>query len=138
MARALSDDLRKRVLEDGVAGASASSIATRFGVGISTAIRWLRRDRENGEWTPHRQGKPRGSCLDAHEAFIADMIKAQKDITLQVIPFFAFNPAIRKIIYTTNAIESLNQVIRKSIKTRGSLPTDEADLPSAPQLRERW
>ena len=38
----------------------------------------------------------------------------------------AFDPAIRKIIYTTNAIESLNRVIRKSIKTRGSFPTEEA------------
>mgnify|MGYP000005537510 CR=1 FL=1 len=44
----------------------------------------------------------------------------------EVIPFFAFDPAIRKIIYTTNAIESLNRVIRKTIKTRGSFPTDEA------------
>jgi putative transposase len=35
-------------------------------------------------------------------------------------------PAIRKIIYTANAIESLNRVIRKSIKTRGSFPTEEA------------
>ena len=44
----------------------------------------------------------------------------------EVIPFFGFDPAIRKIIYTTNAIESLNRVIRKSIKTRGSFPTEEA------------
>lgn len=44
----------------------------------------------------------------------------------EVIPFFAFDPAIRKIIYTTNAIASLNRVIRKSIKTRGSFPTEEA------------
>ena len=44
----------------------------------------------------------------------------------EVIPFFAFDPAIRKIIYTTNAVESLNRVIRKSIKTRGSFPTEEA------------
>ena len=44
----------------------------------------------------------------------------------EVIPFFAFDPAIRKIIYTTNAIESLNRVIRKSIKTRGSFQTEEA------------
>ena len=36
----------------------------------------------------------------------------------QVIPFFAFDPAIRKIIHTTHAIESLNPVIRQSIKTR--------------------
>lgn len=83
MEPALSDDLQKRVLEAGVGRASARSIAARFGVGISTAIRWLRRERESGERTPRRQGKPRGSRLDAHEAFIADMIEAQKDITLQ-------------------------------------------------------
>ena len=41
-------------------------------------------------------------------------------------PFLAFPPAVRKFIYTTNAIESLNRVIRKSIKTRGSFPTEEA------------
>jgi len=45
-----------------------------------------------------------------------------------VIPFFAFPPAIRKIIYTTNAVESLNRSLRKIIKTRGSFPTDEAAL----------
>ena len=44
----------------------------------------------------------------------------------EVIPFFAFPPAGRKIIYTTNAIESLNRVIRKTTKTRGSFPTDAA------------
>ena len=44
----------------------------------------------------------------------------------EVIPFFAFPPSVRKIIYTTNAIESLNRVIRKTTKTRGSFPTDDA------------
>ena len=44
----------------------------------------------------------------------------------EVIPFFAFAPAVRKIIYTTNAIEGLNRVIRKTVKTRGSFPTEEA------------
>lgn len=37
-------------------------------------------------------------------------------------PVFAFPPAVRKIIYTTNAIESLNRVIRKTTKTRDSFP----------------
>jgi hypothetical protein len=37
-------------------------------------------------------------------------------------------PAIRKMIYTTNAVESLNPGLRKIIKTRGSFPTDEAAL----------
>jgi len=44
----------------------------------------------------------------------------------QVIPFFAFPPAIRKIIYTTNAIESINAQLRKIIKIRGHFPSDEA------------
>ncbi len=43
-----------------------------------------------------------------------------------VIPFFAFAPAIRKLIYTTNCVEALNRSLRKIIKTRGSFPTDEA------------
>jgi putative transposase len=45
-----------------------------------------------------------------------------------VIPFFAFPQDIRRIIYTTNAIESLNASIRKIIKTRGSFPTDESAI----------
>jgi putative transposase len=47
-----------------------------------------------------------------------------------VIPFFAFPPAIRRVIYTTNARESVHARIRKVIKTRGHFPTDEA----APKL----
>ena len=45
-----------------------------------------------------------------------------------VTPLFAFPPAIRKMIYTTNAVESLNRSLRKIIKTRGSFPTDDAAL----------
>lgn len=41
-------------------------------------------------------------------------------------PFLDFAPEIRKVIYTTNAIESMNYQLRKVTKTRGSFPTDEA------------
>lgn len=44
----------------------------------------------------------------------------------RVIPFFAFPPAIRRVIYTTNAIESVNARLRKIIKTRGHFPSDDA------------
>jgi transposase-like protein len=44
----------------------------------------------------------------------------------QVIPFFAYPAEVRKIIYTTNAIESLNGQLRKIIKTRGHFPSDAA------------
>lgn len=45
--------------------------------------------------------------------------------TESVIPFFAFPPDIRRVIYTTNAIESVNAQLRKIIKTRGQFPFDE-------------
>jgi putative transposase len=44
----------------------------------------------------------------------------------QVIPFFAFPPEVRKVIYTTNMIESINFQLRKISKTRGHFPTDDA------------
>lgn len=43
-----------------------------------------------------------------------------------VIPFFAFPPEVRKVIYTTNALESVHAQLRKIIKTRGHFPNDEA------------
>ena len=46
----------------------------------------------------------------------------------RVIPFFAFPPEIRKIIYTTNAVESLNMSLRKALKTRVAFPSEEAAL----------
>jgi putative transposase len=46
----------------------------------------------------------------------------------RVIPFFAFPEEVRKVVYTTNAVESLHMSLRKIIKTRGSFPTEEAAL----------
>jgi putative transposase len=45
-----------------------------------------------------------------------------------VVPFFAFAPSIREMIYTTNAVEALHRSLRKIIKTRGSFPNDDAAL----------
>lgn len=46
----------------------------------------------------------------------------------QLATFFAYPPAIRRVIYTTNAVESVNRSLRKLLKTRGALPSDEALL----------
>jgi len=46
----------------------------------------------------------------------------------RITPFFAYSPEIRKVIYTTNAIESLNMSLRKVTKNRGSFPNDESML----------
>jgi transposase-like protein len=54
------------------------------------------------------------------------VVSAWRRAWAQVIPFFSFPPAIRRVIYTTNAIESVNARLRKIIKTRGHFSTDDA------------
>jgi putative transposase len=51
---------------------------------------------------------------------------AWRRVWTRVIPFFAFPPDVRRVLYTTNAIESLHMQLRKIIKTRGHFPSDEA------------
>lgn len=43
-----------------------------------------------------------------------------------VIPFFAFPEEVRRIVYTTNAIEALNAQLRRAVRARGHFPSDEA------------
>ncbi len=46
----------------------------------------------------------------------------------QIVPFFAFPESVRRIIYTTNAIEALNAKVRRAVRTRGHFPTDDAAM----------
>lgn len=81
MGRALSMDLRKRVLQAWRDGLSARRAADRFGVAASTAIRWVERAKQ-GETEPRKPGRKHASALDTHEVFIVSLIEEQKDITL--------------------------------------------------------
>jgi putative transposase len=54
--------------------------------------------------------------------------KLWKDNWQRVIPFFAFPEEVRKVVYTTNAVEAVNRGLRKIIKNRGSFPSEEAAL----------
>ncbi len=53
------------------------------------------------------------------------VVAAWRRAWTRIIPFFAFPPEIRRVIYTTNALESVNAQLRKIIKTRGQFPNDE-------------
>jgi putative transposase len=69
--------------------------------------------------------------LDAFEAGLwghkfPTVVSAWRRAWDKVIPFFAFPPDVRRVIYTTNAIESVNARLRKIIKTRGHFPSDDA------------
>lgn len=62
------------------------------------------------------------------DATYPQIAKSWRNHWAHVIPFFAYAPEIRKVIYTTNAIESVNYSLRRLTKTRGSFPTDEAAI----------
>ena len=54
------------------------------------------------------------------------VVAAWRRAWTHVIPFFAFPPAIRRVLYTTNALENVHRQLRKIIKMRGLFPTDDA------------
>lgn len=85
MGRSFSADLRRRVIDAIESGMSTRAAARRFSIGESTAGAWHRRWRQTGEASARKQGQPGGSKLDAHEAFIRDLIDADKDISLKEI-----------------------------------------------------
>jgi transposase len=82
MGRPYSQDLRECVV-DAAAATSRRQAAARFNVGIATAIRWMGAVETSGTVAARRQGRPRTSKLDPHEAFLRDLIDAKDDITLE-------------------------------------------------------
>jgi putative transposase len=74
------------------------------------------------------------AAADALEAFergpwgqrFPTVVTAWRSAWDNAIPFFAYPPAVRTLIYTTNAIESLHSQLRKIIKTPGHFPSDDA------------
>lgn len=82
-----SQDLRDRVLTASAEGSSARQVAARFEVGVSTAIVWIRREKETGVRSALVRGQPRGSKLDIHEDFLLEVIAETPDITLHEIRF---------------------------------------------------
>ena len=83
MTRALSVDLRERVVAAVAEGVSCRQAAARFGVSASSAIRWNALTRTKGDATPKRQGGDRRSGrIEAHAGLILGAIERQPDITL--------------------------------------------------------
>jgi transposase len=83
-AMALSDDLRKRVVDAVVEGGmSRNAAAKRFGVSIASAIRWVWRFQATGEISPAPTGGDRRSGrIEAHRDYLLGLVRRQPDITL--------------------------------------------------------
>jgi putative transposase len=69
-------------------------------------------------------------ALDDFEAMwgnqFAAIVRSWRRDWAKIIPFFDYSPEIRRVIYTTNIIESLNRTLRKAVKVRGHFPTEDA------------
>jgi len=103
---------------------------------IRSSLRYVpRREREQVA----RDLKPIYTAVDADQAHaeleafdekwgkrFPVITQAWLDAWEHVIPFLAFPPDVRRVIYTTNAIEALNRQLRKAIKTKGSFPNEDA------------
>jgi transposase-like protein len=130
---------------DGLKGMSEALAAVYPATTLQTCIvHLLRNSLEYGNW---KQRKPLAAALrpiytapsadaamDALDEFergpwgtrFPTVVASWRRAWAHVIPFFAFPPEIRRVISTTNALESLNARVRKIIKTRGHFPNDDA------------
>jgi putative transposase len=103
---------------------------------IRTSLRYVPRreyDKVTKDLKPIYTATDVDAAAEALEAFdqkwgqqLAPVVKAWRENWEYVIPFMAFPPEVRRVIYTTNAIEALNRQLRKAIKTKGHFPNEEA------------
>jgi transposase len=85
MTRPLSNDLRERVVSAVLGGASCREAALRFGVAVSSAVKWSQRYRATGSVVPGKMGGHRRPVLDPHRAFIIERIKQTPHLTLHAL-----------------------------------------------------
>ena len=98
-------------------------------------VAWKDRKRVLGDLKPVYKAASEQAAVEALDAFEQKwgekypmIVTSWRSNWERVTPFLAFPPDIRKVIYTTNAIESLNSQLRKVLRNRGHFPHDEAAL----------
>lgn len=82
MTAPLSNDLRKRVIGAVEAGESCRSAAARFGVAVSSVVKWRQRYRATGSVAPGKMGGHRKRVLEPHRAFIVERINQVPHLSL--------------------------------------------------------
>jgi transposase len=82
MARPLSNDLRERAVAAVREGASCRVVARRFGVAVSSVVKWSQRARRTGSVAPGKMGGHRRPILEPHRAFVLARLKDRPETTL--------------------------------------------------------
>ncbi|WP_156362147.1 IS630 family transposase [Sphingomonas sp. Leaf208] len=135
MARALSVDLRNRVVAAIAGGLSRRQAAVRFGVSAASAIRWQQLATQHGTPAPQQQGGDRRSMrIEAHAGLILDAYKATPDITLAEL----------QALLADHGTEVALGTIWRFFARRGITPqkktahATEQDRPDILKRREEW
>ena len=82
MVRPLSTDLRERVVAAVLAGGTSRAVAARFGVAVSSVVKWAQRHRATGSVAPGQMCGHRKRVLEPHRAFIVERIGQSPHLTL--------------------------------------------------------
>ncbi len=82
MARPLSNDLRERAVAAVCEGASCRVVARRFGVAVSSVVKWSQRARRTGSVAPGKMGGHRRPILEPHREFVLARLKDRPETTL--------------------------------------------------------
>jgi putative transposase len=85
MVRPISNDLRKRVVMAVSKGESCRVVASRFGVAVSSVVKWSQRYRSTGSFEPGKMGGHRKPVLDPHRAFIVKRLNQTPHLTLHAL-----------------------------------------------------
>ena len=85
MARPLSQDIRERVIAAVAGGASTRAVAARFGVAVSSVVKWSQRYRATGSVAPGKMGGHRKAVLVPHRAFIMERLRQTPHLTLHAL-----------------------------------------------------
>ena len=101
MTRPLSNDLRKRVVAAVSGGESCRSAAARFGVAVSSVVKWSQRYRRTGSVAPGKMGGHRKRVLEPHRSFIMQRIRQTPHLTLHRLKD---ELAARGVIVSHNAV----------------------------------
>jgi transposase len=134
MSKALSIDLRSRVLAAIAAGSSCRQAGARFGVSASSAIRWRALEREHGDARPKALGGDRRSGrIEAQAALIFSLLKETPDFTLEELRAALAEKGVavgygtlwrffkRRQITRESASRKFNNTLRNRLETSSSL-----------------
>src|SRR5258707_14683148 len=95
MPRPLSKDLCERVIAAVVGGESCRTVAVRFGVAVSSVVKWSQRYRSTGSVAPGKMGGHRKPLLEPHRGFILERLGQTPPLTLQPLKDELASPGVR-------------------------------------------